>query len=82
MLVLQSTETLDRVSGEPIDYLRKNQGTIPRPTLDVEMRGPIALDMRGHPPTPAMQAGVVARTDPGRRGVQIVELRRQRGQSR
>lgn len=67
MHVLQSTETLYRVSGEP--SAMQNQGIIPRPTLDIEMGGPIALDMRGHPLTPAMQAGVVSRTDPGGRGV-------------
>lgn len=36
--------------------------------------------MRGHPLAPAVQAGVVAGTDPGSRSVEIVELRRQRGQ--
>lgn len=76
-----STGTLDRVSGEPWTT-KKNQGTTPRLTLDIEMRGPIALDVRGHSLTPSMQVGVVAGTDSGRGGIEIVELCWQRWQGR
>jgi hypothetical protein len=86
-VIMADSAACSAVDGNPrpcqrrtIDHLRKNQGTTPRPTLDVEMRGPIALDMRGHPLTPAVQAGVVAGTDPGGRSVEIVELRRERWQ--
>ena len=40
----------------------------------------MALDMRGRPPPPAVQAGGVAGTDAGSMRVEIVELGRQRGQ--
>ena len=61
-------------AGNRTEQRQKNQGTIPRPTLDVDMRGPIALDVGSHPPPPAMQAGVVAGTDSGSMGVEVVEF--------
>lgn len=81
-VITADSDACSAVDGNPlpcqrrtINHLQKNQGTTPRPTLDIEMGGPIALDMRGHPLTSAMQAGVVSRTNPGGRGVEIVELR-------
>jgi hypothetical protein len=50
------------------------------PTLYIEMGGPIALYMRGHPLPPSVQAGVIRCTDSGRGGVQIVESGGQRRQ--
>jgi hypothetical protein len=53
-----------------------------RPTLDVEVRGPVAFDVRGEAFAAAVQGGGVARRDADGRGVEVVEFGWKRGEER
>ena len=45
-----------------------------RPTLDVEVRGPVAFDVRGEASAAAVQGGSVARGGADGGGVEVVEF--------
>lgn len=80
-LVRRAADTLESISVSSCQKKKKRKMFERARTFKVEMGGPVALNMRNHPFSTAVQAWVISDADARAGGVQVVEAGGQRRES-